>query len=40
MTIVEEDCVAIVIDRPVINIDEPSDLEFANYLASKQRGSW
>lgn len=30
--ILEEDCAAVVIDRPVVNIDEPLDLEWAAYL--------
>ena len=34
-TIIEHDCLGVVIERPVVNIDEPWDLELANYLASK-----
>ncbi len=30
--IVEDDCVGVVIDRPVISIDEPFELEFARYV--------
>jgi len=37
-TILEEDCVAVVLDRPVVNIDEPFDLEVAELLA--QREAW
>lgn len=34
--IVEEDCVAVPVDRPVINIDEEVDLGFAEYLLSRE----
>ncbi len=34
--IIEEDCVAVVIDRPVINIDEPLDLELAEFLLARR----
>lgn len=30
--IIEEDCAAVVIDRPVVNIDEPFELELAEWL--------
>lgn len=30
--IIEEDCVGVIIDRPVVNIDEPIELAFANLL--------
>ncbi len=30
--IIEEDCVGVLIDRPLVNIDEPIELEFANVL--------
>jgi CMP-N-acetylneuraminic acid synthetase len=33
-----EDCVAVVIDRPVANVDEPIDLEWAEYLLARQEG--
>ena len=29
--IIEEDCVGVLIDRPLINIDEPIELEYANF---------
>ena len=35
-TIVEESCAAVVIDRPVVNIDEPYDLELAEWLLQRQ----
>jgi len=35
-TLLEDDCVAVVIDRPVVNIDEPFDLEVAELLAAKE----
>jgi CMP-N-acetylneuraminic acid synthetase len=37
-TILEDDCVAVVLDRPLVNIDEPFDLEIAELLA--QREAW
>jgi CMP-N-acetylneuraminic acid synthetase len=33
-----EDCAAVVIDRPVANVDEPIDLEWAEYLLARQEG--
>ena len=30
--IIEEDCVGVIIDRPMVNIDEPIELELANLL--------
>jgi len=30
--IIEEDCMGVLIDRPLVNIDEPIELEFANFL--------
>ncbi|MDR4495308.1 MAG: hypothetical protein R3B74_13020 [Nitrospirales bacterium] len=30
--IIEEDCVGVMIDRPLVNIDEPIELEFANVM--------
>ena len=30
--IIEKNCCAVIIDRPVVNIDEPFDLEFAEFL--------
>ena len=35
-TIVEESCAAVVVDRPVVNIDEPFDLELAEWLLHRQ----
>jgi CMP-N,N'-diacetyllegionaminic acid synthase len=34
--IVDRDCSAIVIDRPLVNIDEPFDLELAEWLMGRQ----
>jgi len=36
-TIIEDDCVAVVLDRPLVNIDEPLDLEIAELLAARER---
>lgn len=33
--IIEHDCAGVVIERPVVNIDEPDDLELAQWLWSK-----
>lgn len=33
--IIDEDCAAVVIRRPVVNIDEPFDLELAEFLLSR-----
>ena len=33
--IIEEDCIGVVIDRYVVNIDDPLDLELADFLYSK-----
>ena len=33
--IIEDDCVAVVIERPVVNIDEPFDLEMAEFLIGR-----
>jgi|LSQX01.1.fsa_nt_gb CMP-N-acetylneuraminic acid synthetase len=30
--IIEEDCAAVIIERPIVNIDEPIDLQFARFL--------
>ncbi|MBN2059261.1 MAG: acylneuraminate cytidylyltransferase family protein [Deltaproteobacteria bacterium] len=35
--ILEEKCAAVVIDRPVVNIDEPFDLDLAEFLLSSKR---
>jgi len=38
--IIGDDCVAVIIDRPVVNIDEPFDLELAEFLLEReQRGA-
>jgi CMP-N,N'-diacetyllegionaminic acid synthase len=37
-TIVENDCVPVIIDRAVANIDEPEDLLYAEFLFA--RGAW
>lgn len=37
-TIVEVDCAAVVSERPVANIDEPFDLEYAEWLVTRQQG--
>lgn len=34
--ILEEDCAAVIIDRPVVNIDEPFELEYAEWLFSRE----
>jgi CMP-N,N'-diacetyllegionaminic acid synthase len=36
-TLVESDCVAVVIDRAMVNIDEPVDLEIAEFLLARER---
>ena len=33
--ILEEDCAAVIIDRPLVNIDEPYDLELAEFLLNR-----
>ena len=35
--ILEEGCAAVVIDRPLVNIDEPFDLELAEFLIERDR---
>jgi len=35
-TIIENDCVAVVIDRPLVNIDEPIELEWAEFLLRRE----
>jgi CMP-N-acetylneuraminic acid synthetase len=37
MTIIENDCIAVEITRDVVNIDEPVDLLFAEFLLSRER---
>lgn len=39
-TIIERDCVAVVIDRPLVNIDEPIELELAEFLLGRSGGTW
>lgn len=34
--IIEEDCAAVVIHRPLVNIDEPFDLELAEFLLQRE----
>jgi CMP-N,N'-diacetyllegionaminic acid synthase len=34
-TIIEENCKAVLIERPVVNIDDPNELEFAEFLFQK-----
>jgi CMP-N,N'-diacetyllegionaminic acid synthase len=36
-TLVESDCVAVVIDRAMVNIDEPVDLEIAQFLFAREQ---
>jgi CMP-N-acetylneuraminic acid synthetase len=40
LDIVNSDCVGVVIDEPIANIDDPIELEWADFLAqrSKERG--
>ncbi len=35
--IVEEDCVGVVIDRPIVNIDDPFELDLANFLYQREQ---
>lgn len=37
-TIIENDCVAVLIDRPLVNIDEPIELELAEFLLGRTGG--
>ena len=34
--ILEQDCIAVVLERPLVNIDEPLDLEIAEILAARE----
>jgi CMP-N,N'-diacetyllegionaminic acid synthase len=34
--IMEDDCLAVVIDRPIVNIDEPFELELAEWLLARE----
>ena len=36
-SIIEERCAAVVIDRPVVNIDEPFDLELAEFILARSQ---
>lgn len=38
-TLLEDDCVAVEIERPVVNIDEPFDLELADWLLARESES-
>jgi CMP-N-acetylneuraminic acid synthetase len=33
--IIEENCMAIIITRPVVNIDDQHDLEYAEFLSQR-----
>ena len=35
-TILEEDCAAVVVERPLVNIDEPFELELAGFLLARE----
>lgn len=37
-SIIETDCAAVIIDRPIVNIDEPFELKLAEWLLSNQSG--
>ncbi|MDP6564268.1 MAG: acylneuraminate cytidylyltransferase family protein [Alphaproteobacteria bacterium] len=37
--IIEDDCLAVVIDRPVVNIDEPFELELAEWLLAREEAA-
>lgn len=37
--IIEENCAAVIVDRPVVNIDEPIDLELVAFLFSRAPGN-
>ena len=37
-TIIENDCMAVIIDRPLVNIDDPIELEWADFLLTRQKG--
>ncbi len=37
--IVEDDCVGVEIDRFVVNIDDPFELELAEFLLAKEKGN-
>ena len=35
--IMEEDCIAVVIDRPLVNIDDPFELELAEWMLEREK---
>ena len=35
--IIGDDCAAVIVDRPVVNIDDPFDLELAEFLLERER---
>jgi CMP-N-acetylneuraminic acid synthetase len=35
--IIGDDCAAVIVDRPIVNIDEPFDLELAEFLLERER---
>ncbi len=37
--IIEQNCAAVIVDRPVVNIDEPIDLELVEFLFSRAPGN-
>jgi len=39
LLIAQEDCVGVTVDRPLVNIDEPFDLEYAAWLMNRQLGT-
>ncbi len=36
--IIEQDCAAVIVDRPVVNIDDPLELELARFLLTREGG--
>ena len=38
--IAERDCVGVVVDEPIANIDEPLELEWAEFLAQRLGGRY
>ena len=37
--ILEDDCVAVIVERPIVNIDDPYELELADWLLSRGAGA-
>jgi CMP-N-acetylneuraminic acid synthetase len=35
--VLSDDCVAVIIERPIVNIDEPFDLELAEFLLQREK---